>query len=68
MGKQDLEEEFHEGLRGLQERETGLIPGGVDVGKSTSFRISLMRGFTLELLNIGLDMVVIEANNCWRKT
>ena len=32
MGIQDLEEEFHEGLRGLQERETGLIPGGVDVG------------------------------------
>ena len=33
MGIKDLDEEFQEGPRGFKEREMGLIPGRVDVGK-----------------------------------
>ena len=67
MGIQDLEEEFQGGPRGVQDRETGLITGGVDVGESTSLRRSLRRGYTTELLNRGLDVASIEANNWCRK-
>ena len=67
MGIQDLEEESQEGLRGLKERETGTIPGGVDVGESISLRISFRRGSTTKVINRGLYAAAIEANNQWRK-
>ena len=67
MGIKDLDEEFQEGPRGFKEREMGLIPGGVDVGESMILRRSLRRGSNTEVLNMGLDVAVIEANNMWRK-
>ena len=47
----------------MQERETGLIPGLLDVGESMILRIYLGRGIMMEVLNRGLDMAVIEENN-----
>ena len=67
MGIQDLNGEFQEGLRGLQEREMVLIPGGVYVGKIMSLRILLRRGSMTEVLNRYLDAAVIESKNRWRK-
>ena len=32
-----------------------------------SLRILLRRGYTAEVLNMGLDAAAIEANNRWRK-
>ena len=63
MGIQDLEKEFQEDLGLFQERDTVLIPGEVDFGESMSLRISLRRRSTTEVLNMGIDAAVIEANN-----
>ena len=67
IGIQDLDEEFQEGPRVLQEKDTGLIPGGLDVGEIMNLRGWLRRGYTTELLNRGLDEAVIEENNWWMK-
>ena len=67
MGIKYLDKELQEVLRGFQEKDTGLILRGVDVGESTSLRRSLMCGYAMEVLNRGLDTAVIEANNRWRK-
>ena len=39
------------------------MPEEVDVGENMSMGISLRRGSTTEVLNKGLDMLVIEDNN-----
>ena len=57
IGIQDLDEEFQ------QEKDTGLIMGGLDVGEIMNLRGWLRRGYTTELLNRGLDEAVIEENN-----
>ena len=50
-------------MRGLQERETGIILGGVYVGESTRLSRQLMRLYMPEVINRGLDVEVIEVNN-----
>ena len=67
MGIKYLDKELQEVLRGFQEKDTGLILRGVDVGESTSLRRSLMCGYAMEVLNRGLDTAVIGANNRRRK-
>lgn len=43
--------------------EAGLIPAGRDIDKCMSLRILPRRGSTREVLNRGLENLVIEANN-----
>ena len=45
----------------------GLIPRGVEVGEIMILRRYLRRGYTMEVLNRGLDTVVIEDKNWWSK-
>ena len=47
--------------------EVGLIPEGVEVAEDMSLRRLSKRGSTTEVLNRGLDILVIEANNLWSK-
>ena len=54
-------------MREFQTGGEGLIPERVDIGKNISFRISLRRGSTTEVLNRVLDTSVIKSNNIWRK-
>ena len=58
---QDLDEGFQEGLRYLQDIGDILIPAGVYIVKYMSLHISLKRGSTTEVMNRGLDTLVIEA-------
>ena len=64
---QDLDEDFHEGLKELQARGEGLIPAGVDIGEDMSLQRSLRIGSTKEATKKGLDTSVIYAKNTWRK-
>ena len=59
----NIDKGFQEAFRKVQNREVGLIPEGVEVGKYTSLMISLMRGSKTEVLNNELESSVIEANN-----
>ena len=51
----------------MKSRGKGLIPAGVDIGEDICLWISLSRGASTEMLKIGLDTSVIEANKIWRK-
>ena len=44
-----------------------LIPEGLNIGKDMSLWRSLRRGSITEVLNRGLDTLVIKANNIWKK-
>ena len=44
-----------------------MIPAGVDIGKCMRLQRSLRKGSITEVLNRGLDISVIEANNRWGK-
>ena len=59
----DLDEGFQEGLRDFQAGGEELILLVVYIGKEMSLRRSLRRGSTTEVLNRGLDTLVIETNN-----
>ena len=39
----------------------------VDIDGYMSLIRSIRRGYTIEALNMVLDVEVLEANNCWRK-
>ena len=66
MGIKYSDKEFKEGIRGFQEMYTGMKPLGVEFGGNVILRISLRKGSTVELLNMGLNAAFIEANNSWR--
>ena len=51
----------------MQARGEGLISGCVDMGEDVGFWISLRRYSTTEVLNRGLETLVIESNNIWIK-
>ena len=63
----NMDKDFQQGLRRVKEEEVGLIHEGVVVAEDMSLRRSLRRRSTTEVLNNGLDISVIEANNRWRK-
>ena len=67
IGIKDLDEEFQEGLRGLKDKDMGLIPRGLYFGEIMSLRRSLRRGYKTEVLNRGWDAVVIEEKKLWKK-
>ena len=46
----------------MQAGGEGLIPEGVDIGEYMIFRRSLRRGATTEVLNRGLDTLMIKSN------
>ena len=42
-----------------------MVPAGVDICEDMSLQRSQRIGFTTEVLNRGLDTLLIEANNIW---
>ena len=50
----------------MQEREVGIIPEEVHMGKKMSLRRYLRRGYTTEVFKRVLEMAVISDNKQWR--
>ena len=64
---QDLDEGFQEVFIELQAVRELLILVGVDIGKDMRFWRSVSRGTTIEVLNRGLENLVIEAKDLSEK-
>jgi hypothetical protein len=63
----ELDKLFHRYLLVVQEGNPELIGPNVDVERDYSSRCSIRRGATTHVLNRGIPVEVVNANNRWRK-